>query len=168
MQHSTVIAIVMSIAILLLVLVGGGYACFRPVIRTRLAEKDAPVKELTDLASFEAHMNKKQSAILLYAEWCGHCRAFKPDLAKVAKDHPELHVAQVDLGAGVDSDDPRRQIIEAHGERLGFMAFPTLYVFENGKKVKENVGRMNRCELERFLGVEMGSDCKERCHYVPG
>jgi thiol-disulfide isomerase/thioredoxin len=168
MQPFAIVAIVVAVAVLLLVLVGGGYACMRPVIRTRLAEPAAgSVRELEDLAQFEEQMKKPKSAILLYAEWCGHCRAFKPDLAKVAQNHPELNVAQVDLGAGVDSGDPRRQIVEAHGEQLGFMAFPTLYVFEGGKKTKEHVGRMNRCELERFLGVAMGSDCKEQCHYAP-
>ena len=148
------VAVVAAVAVLLLVLVGGGYACFRPMVRTRLAEKAASVREITGLADFEAQMKKPASVILLYADWCGHCRQYKPDVADVARRFPHLDVAQVDLGGG--EGDPRRQIVEAHGSTLGFAAFPTLYVFSHGRKVKESVGRMGRCELEQFLGVGDG------------
>lgn len=149
-------AVIVAVAVLLLVLIGGGYACFRPMVRTRLAEK-AAVREIAGLADFDEQMQKPTSVMLLYADWCGHCRQFKPDLAAVAKANPHLDVAQVDLGG--DASDPRRQIVEAHGERLGFAAFPTLYVFAGGRKIKERVGRIGRCELERFLEVDSGAEC---------
>lgn len=66
--------------------------------------------------------------VIVYAPWCGHCKAAMPNFLRDAKIHntgDKIHLC----AANGDEADP--EFLKKHGVR----GFPTLLVFYNGEKL---------------------------------
>lgn len=68
---------------------------------------------------------------LIYAEWCGHCNALKPDWKKLEgemKNNPDISVIKIDE-ADPTKNDKMREI----NQELVAEGYPTIFKVNNGK-----------------------------------
>ena len=86
---------------------------------------------------------KGKSVIAFMADFCGHCTELKPAFFEVAKSTPSIH--------WVDASDGESKLVE----ELGVEGFPSIFYFENGRKVGEYKGardaRSMKSGFESFL-----------------
>ena len=98
----------------------------------------AELKQITD-ATFSADVEQNTGTVVLdfWAPWCGPCRGMEPILKKIADEHPELCIAQLNV-----DENPQT------AQKFDVMSIPTYVVFKDGKSVKRFVGGMPEA---RFL-----------------
>jgi len=103
----------------------------------------AELKQITD-ASFPGDIEKSTGTVVLdfWAPWCGPCRGMEPILKKIAAEHPELTIAQLNV-----DENPQT------AQKFDVMSIPTYVVFKDSKVVKRFVGGMPE---GRFL-AEIGA-----------
>jgi thioredoxin 1 len=84
-----------------------------------------------------------------WAEWCGPCRVVSPMLERVAREHPEIRIAKVDV-------DEEPGLASAHGVR----GIPTLIRFDGGRETLRVTGALPYEQLLRALriGARMDSE----------
>ena len=100
--------------------------------------------------NFEDSISEKKTAVLFYADWCGHCKKFMPTWEKVSKELDEsssVKLAKFDCSKS--SEDTNQQEIM---KKYNVKGFPTVLVFENGE-VKEFEGERTETGLKTFLGL---------------
>jgi thiol-disulfide isomerase/thioredoxin len=72
---------------------------------------------------------------LIFADWCGHCQALKPEwdsMKKMVSKNKECKIVEID--ADVDKDQQIAQInIGVKGEKLVANGFPTVFKKKNGR-----------------------------------
>jgi len=91
----------------------------------------------------EEVVNRAGPAIVdFYASWCGPCRAFAPLVERLAREHPEVRVAKLNV-------DEAPEIAEQYGIRT----VPTLIRFDRGEPVAALVGPGCYDHLESLLGL---------------
>jgi thioredoxin 1 len=73
--------------------------------------------------------------------WCGACRLMEPSLKELAERLGERAI--------VTKVDAQESI--ALAERYGVRAFPTTYLFRDGRVVKKSVGALSLLDLEKFM-----------------
>ncbi len=84
-------------------------------------------------------LEEKEKAVLVdfYADWCAPCRMMEPILEGLVKDNTDIKVVKVNV------DESQ----ELAGE-YGVMSIPTMYIFKNGKAVKQLIGLQDQRSLE--------------------
>ena len=88
------------------------------------------------------NVNTNNTIIFVYADWCGHCNAFKPDWAKF-----EEWATTNSVKAEKVEGDKNQALCEKHG----IQGFPTiLKVDSSGNKVAEYNGARNSDGLIEF------------------
>jgi thioredoxin 1 len=103
------------------------------------------MKQVTRLTrhNFDEAVSNGGSAIVdFYASWCGPCRAFAPFVERLAREHPEVRVAKLNV-------DEAPEIAEQYGIRT----VPTLIRFDRGEPVAALVGPVRYDHLESLLGL---------------
>jgi thioredoxin 1 len=78
------------------------------------------------------------------AEWCGHCRALKPQLEVLLAKYPEVHHIRIEDGPG-----------EPLGRSFRVKLWPTLVFLRDGNVVAQEVRpgpRQVRAGLEAIAG----------------
>ena len=99
--------------------------------------------EFWNMKKFEAAMSSGETFLVdFFATWCGPCRQMAPTFERLAKEHPELHTAKVDIDVAGDLAD-----------LCGVRSVPTFILFSGGKEVARHVGGMPYGALEEFAGV---------------
>jgi thioredoxin 1 len=81
----------------------------------------------------------QSSGLLLIDFWgtgCPPCETFAPVLEAFASNHEEIKVIKVNFDDAVDV-----------AVSLGLRGIPTIYLFEDGKLLKEHTGILNEKEL---------------------
>lgn len=92
--------------------------------------------------------------VMFYAQWCGHCKSFKPDYAEVARafesKKEEVVIASVDA-------DTHREL----GSKYGVTGFPTLKFFPKGstKPIEYDSGR-SAADVISFINKKANTDAK--------
>ncbi len=84
----------------------------------------------------------KEGSVLVdfYADWCGPCQAMEESIEELAKKKESLKIVKVNV-------DNHMEI----SREYGVMSIPALFLFKDGKVVKNNVGYLESDELEKFL-----------------
>ena len=104
---------------------------------TIITTKDAFQKEV---------LNVKNTPVLVdfFATWCGPCKMIAPILEEVAVD-PKVKAAKGKI-VKVDVD-----MAQELAQEYGVMSIPTLFVFYNGKIVKQMIGLQQKPALVTAL-----------------
>lgn len=99
------------------------------------------IQEITNLLELQTLINSSTKPVLAFcnAEWCGHCKHFKPEFAKMAEAHKDqaIFVNVNEKHAG------NRQIFEKHGVN----GFPTTLVFKDKNSTQPS---------DKIIGAKIG------------
>lgn len=92
-------------------------------------------------ANFEEEVLKADKPVLVdfFATWCGPCKMVAPSVQKLAAEHDEIKVGQIDI-------DANQEI----ARKYGVMSIPTFGLFKNGEVVDTAVGAVDYNTLEKF------------------
>lgn len=87
-------------------------------------------------------LNSKKLVVLdFYADWCGPCKALKPNLDAIGKDMKDnIEIVSINV------DDNK-----ALADALKIQGIPLLHAYKDGKKVWESTGYMDKEPLEKEL-----------------
>jgi thioredoxin 1 len=103
----------------------------------------AEIEHLTEESFSEALAHTPGPMIIdFWAEWCGPCLVMAPMLERIAREHPEIKVAKVDV-----DDEPGL----AHGH--GIASIPTLIRFDAGSETLRVPGAVPYEDLLDALGI---------------
>ena len=92
------------------------------------------------IEKFNSLLNKGKVLIDFFAEWCGPCKMLTPNLEDYCKEHSELTVLKVDVDALPDL-----------ARQYSIYSIPSLFLYQDGKLLKNQLGYMNKIQLENFL-----------------
>jgi len=111
-------------------------------------EKDEGIYVLTDKNYDEGPKQFKYLLVYFYAPWCGHCKAFGPELVKAAqqlkeKDSP-IKIAKV--------NGPEEEELLTKMEVKGY---PTLFFYRDGEPIPYGGGRMAN-EMVEWVEKKIG------------
>ncbi len=92
--------------------------------------------------NFESEVQNATKPVLIdfWAPWCAPCRMLGPVVAEVAKDHPEITVAKINI-----EEEPEL------ADAFGVSSIPTLMLMKNGKVEKAAVGFQPKTGIEAML-----------------
>ena len=76
--------------------------------------------------SFNEIINQDKVLVDFYAEWCGPCKMLTPVLERLGES---FEIVKVDVDKHFDL-----------AKEYGIMSVPTLFIFKNGKVVKQMIG----------------------------
>ena len=85
---------------------------------------------------FSKEVSGKKILVDFYADWCGPCRM----MGQVLENMNDIEILKVNV-------DNYPEI----ARQYGVMSIPSLFLFENGKPIKNTVGFMNEEELRDFI-----------------
>lgn len=80
-------------------------------------------------------MAKKNAIVLVYADWCPHCRTMKPEWNEM-KNRLGANIETIEIeDSDFDKDDKIRDIQdrELNGEQLEIFGYPTMFKIQNGR-----------------------------------
>eukprot|EP01084_Bolivina_argentea_P291789 501532_1 len=90
---------------------------------------------------------------MFYAPWCGHCKNFKPEYAKIAQSYSNEDSVSV---ISVDADKYKDL-----ASRFGVSGYPTLKFFEKGKKSPDDYSSGRTAEdVVKFINGKTGLNAK--------
>ena len=94
--------------------------------------------------SFDKLTQQTAKPVLIdfWATWCGPCQMLGPELEALAAENDELVIGKVNV-------DEHPQIAIA----LGVNTIPALFLYREGKIVKNLVGYMKKDELKKKLSL---------------
>ena len=120
--------------------------------------------DATALDELAKCMRNGQVCVLFYADWCGHCQRFKPEWSRCKEMHhqqqnnpyklADIESAALDALKGKMSDMP--SLVDVSG-------FPTISMYDNGKKTADYNGERTADALMTFLNQQY----KEPASHIP-
>lgn len=93
---------------------------------------------------FEEKVLRSNKKVLVdfYADWCGPCKMMGPVIDKLSEEIDDISFVKINVD---DAENVARN--------YGVMSIPALFIFENGKVVKNSVGLKSIDELKEFIEV---------------
>jgi len=76
-----------------------------------------------------AHLDDKISVILFYADWCGHCKTFKPNWDEWSKEFEKTH-DDIQFNSVED-----KELQSKEWSDFKISGFPTLMMIKNDKQI---------------------------------
>ncbi|HNT52302.1 MAG TPA: thioredoxin [Candidatus Syntrophosphaera sp.] len=99
------------------------------------------VKEL-DNTNFAEIVAQGTVLVDFWAAWCGPCRMIAPTIEELAREHPEITVAKLNV-------DEYPELASRHG----VMSIPTLLLFKDGTLRDTTIGVVSKSVLEKKLSL---------------
>lgn len=93
-------------------------------------------------SDFEAEISKSQGTVVLdiWGDGCAPCKALLPILEQVAAERTDVRIVKMNF-----SDGPEI------ATELQLMGLPTLYLFRDGKLVKQQPGLQSKSQLLAWI-----------------
>jgi len=99
--------------------------------------------------------DKRCAFVLFFADWCGHCKDFKPEYIKFADICQFIKVHAVDTQA----EATLMERLDNDKSEIKISGFPTVWIFTNGNPYEEYSGeRTWQALLKKAKDV-----CNEEC-----
>lgn len=92
----------------------------------------------SDLSDVLNNKNGK-NMLLVYADWCGHCKSLKPIWAQASSEINKESQKMFMVNCGGDSDNEKKIMKD-----YSIDGFPTILIFNNGKYVKNYSGERTK------------------------
>ena len=91
---------------------------------------------------------------------CGHCTAFKTELAEFSAGHPDVVIEVVEIHPG--SNTPKHRNNAQRAQLAGVQGFPTTHVMMKGQKKATLVGMRRADDLSQVVdGLKQGNNSSE-------
>jgi protein disulfide-isomerase-like protein len=91
--------------------------------------------------------------VLYYAEWCGHCKAMKPEWEKVVeklKDSSKINIADI-----------KSELIEALSHKPKIEGFPTIKMYNKGREIAKYEDERSAGKIQQFAISNANSNNKK-------
>lgn len=98
------------------------------------------MKYLEKETDFQNLINQERILVDFYADWCAPCRMISPILEAMSNERSDLSIIKVDVD---EFPNIARQ--------YGVMTIPTLIYFKEGKIVKQNIGYIEKEEIQELI-----------------
>jgi protein disulfide-isomerase-like protein len=95
----------------------------------------------SDLSDVLNNKNGK-NMLLVYADWCGHCKSLKPIWTQASSEINKESQKMFMVNCGGDSDNEKKIMKD-----YSIDGFPTILIFNNGKYVKNYSGGRTKEDL---------------------
>lgn len=96
-------------------------------------------------SEFSEELNNGKKLVLIYADWCGHCKKLKPTWDKVSNEvnkDDDLKMVKINCGEGT----PEQKKIMSDYDVDGY---PTILIVENGKATPYEGDRSEEALLKK-------------------
>lgn len=110
-------------------------------------EIEVPPSDVFDLSAdtFKSHVDSHSLVLAeFFAPWCGHCKNLKPEYEKAASEIKNIS-DDITL-AKIDCTENREFCAEQE-----IQGFPTLYIYEDGKRTGQYEGARKANDIKNFL-----------------
>lgn len=100
------------------------------------------IKHIETVQEFNTLLEKGKVFVDFFATWCGPCKMLSPVIEEIDEsgEFPDLLILKVDV-----------DLFPTIAQQYGVQSIPTLYLFNDGKVVKQSLGYMNKNQLSSFL-----------------
>ncbi|CAH0559393.1 unnamed protein product [Brassicogethes aeneus] len=115
----------------------------------RQQEVEEAVENLTG-ETFEDGIKSVTAFVKFYAPWCGHCKRLAPTWAELGAKfagQDDVRIVKIDCTLEVNKDLCNNQEVEG---------FPTIFLYQNGKKISEYSGTRTLEDLHDFVKKHVG------------
>ncbi len=96
-------------------------------------------------ADFDKELNHGKKLVLIYADWCGHCKKMKPTWDKVSEKvnkEDELKMVKINCGEGTPAQKKLMADYDVDG-------YPTILIVDNGKATPYDGDRTEEALLKQ-------------------
>lgn len=101
-------------------------------------------------ANFDANLAKSKMMVIdFWASWCGPCKNFAPTFENVAKKHPEITFAKVDIDAN-----------SKLAEEFNVRSIPYVMIIREEVALYANAGALKESDLDELVIEAKGMDMK--------
>jgi len=110
--------------------------------------------------TLQNHINKKGFHLIkFYAPWCGHCKRLEPTWIELAKEYipKSEEFSNQDVSIGRVDCTEHKEACKEHGVR----GYPTLLLFNDGKKLENYMGSRDMSSLKKFIESKVNPIQKE-------
>ena len=108
-----------------------------------------------NLNKFNEAVQRGGAVVKFYADWCGHCQDLNPKW-NITTSH--MKNAQ---GSGLIASVPENMISSVNCDN-DILGFPTIRYMVGGKKKKDDNGRREVEDLEKFVKSSLGKGSKKK------
>ena len=120
-ENPLAILIVIILSIIILI------AIFRTTNLTAGVGMNAHIGQLRGSFQLEAFESGKTPVfVVVYAEWCGHCKRFMPEYQKLMSSYDKINGVKL---YALDSEDPKNRDMIG---KMGVKGFPTIRYYPKG------------------------------------
>lgn len=78
-----------------------------------------------------------------YADWCGPCKMLSSVLEEYSKSNDKVYICKINVDKYIDI-----------AKKFGVMTIPALFLYKEGKLIKNNIGYLSLEELNNWINSD--------------